>query len=163
MADKSSQSLPADWDDDDRMNFMFSAFPESRNVNPKHWDSKLYFWSKAILDGCKFHEDICIDLTTLKQRFSRNGLTPLGLNIVIREMLRQGKLERKQDFLSYGSEGWLSWSYGLAKRSFWWSVGSVWGGRSNLNFNEQLVLLGQAKVRTSFTDTTILISVVCLV
>ena len=149
MAVKQDGSLPTDWDDDDRMNFMFSAFNESREVNPKHWDSKLHFWSTSILKGCKFHGDILIDLSTLKRRFSRNGVTPLGLSIVIREMLQQGKLERKEDFLNYGSEGWLSWSYDMAKRHFWSSVGAVWGESRNVNLNEQFVLVDEAKVRTN--------------
>ena len=138
--------LPTDWDDNDRMNFMFSAFPERREVNPKHWDSKLHFWSKAIVEGCKFRGDICIDLATLKRRFSRNGLTPLGLGIVIREMLQRGKLERKEDFLNCGTEGWLSWSYGLAKKSVRWSVGTLWSGSGEpVNLNEQFVLVDEAK------------------
>lgn len=150
MADKANEGLPVDWDDDDRMNFMFSAFTESREVNPKHWDSKLHFWSKAILENCKYYGDICIDLTTLKRRFSRNGLTPLGLSTVIREMIQQGKLEQKEDFLNYDSGGWLSWSFGLVRRSFWWSVGAVWGGSSNkiINPNEEFVLVDGAKVNT---------------
>ena len=138
--------LPMDWDDNDRMNFLFSAFPERREVNPKHWESKLHFWSKAIVEGCKFHGDIRIDLATLNRRFSRNGLTPLGLSTVIREMLQEGKLERKKDFLNCGTEGWLSWSYGLAKKSVRWSVGALWSGSAEpVNLNEQFVLVDEAK------------------
>lgn len=142
MADK---CLPADWNDDDRMNFMFSAFSESRDVNPKHWDSKLHFWSKAILESCKYHGDIHIDLTTLKRRFSRNGLTPLGLSIVLREMLQQGKLERKQDFFNCSTEGWMSWFYGVAKSTFWWSARTVLGGADDVKVDEQFVLVDVAK------------------
>lgn len=139
--------LPSDWNDDDRMNFMFSAFTESRDVNPKHWDSKLHFWSKAILENCKYHGDIHIDLVTLKRRFARNGLTPLGLNVVLREMLQQGKLERKQDFLNCNPEGWMPWFYGLAKSSFWWSARTVLGGSGddNVKVDEQFVLADVAK------------------
>ena len=138
--------LPVDWNDDDRMNFMFSAFSESRDVNPKHWDSKLHFWSKAILENCKYHGDIHIDLMTLKRRFARNGLTPLGLTIVLKEMLQQGKLERKQDFLNCGTEGWMSWFYGVAKSSFWWSARTVLGGADDVKLDEQFVLVDVAKV-----------------
>ena len=150
MAEK--QFLPTDWGDDDRMNFMFSAFPESREVNPKHWDSKLHYWSKAILDGCKHHGDICIDLTTLKRRFSRNGLTPLGLDNVLKELLQQGKIERKEQFINCAREGWLSWSYGFAKRSFQWSVGFVWEGSSDIKLDghEQFVLVDDAKEKAQW-------------
>ena len=149
MADKWTESLPADWEDDDRMNFMFSAFPESREVNPKHWDSKLTFWSKAILENCKHHGDIFVNLATLKRRFTRNSLTPLGLGIVLKEMIQQGKLQRKQDFMNCNNEGWMSWSFGLAKRSFWWSVHTVLGGDDDvsLNLDEKFVLVDAAKVR----------------
>lgn len=151
MEDETNKGLPLDWDDDDRMNFMFSAFAESREVNPKHWDSKLHFWNKAILENCKCHRDVCIDLATLKRRFSRNGVIPLGLSTVIKDMLQRGRLERKVDFLhNCGGEGWLSWSCGLARRSFWWSVGTFWGENNSVNPNEQFVLVDEAKVRTHF-------------
>lgn len=149
MAEKARSFLPSDWDDDDRMNFMFSAFNESREVNPKHWDSKLNYWTKAIIDSCKHHGDVYINLTNLKQRFSRNGLVPLGLTTVIKEMLRSGKLERKDDFVRCETKGWLAWSYGLARESFWWSVGALSGKRNNvvtsLNDSEELVLVDAAK------------------
>ena len=141
--------FPRDWDDDDRMNFMFSAFNESREVNPKHWDSKLHYWSSAILESCKHHGDVCIDLATLKRRFARNAIVPLGLATVVMEMLREGKFERKDEFLSCENKGWLAWSYGLAKESFWWGVGAFRGKFSkvptNLNENEQFVLVGEAR------------------
>jgi len=127
------------------MNFMFSAFSESRDVNPKHWDSKLHFWSKAIHESCIYHGDIHIDLMTLKRRFARNGLTPLGLSIVLREMLQQGKLVRKQDFLNCNTEGWMSWIYGVAKSSFLWSTRTVLGGNEEVKVDEQFVLVDVAK------------------
>ncbi|XP_015777484.1 PREDICTED: charged multivesicular body protein 7-like isoform X1 [Acropora digitifera] len=149
MAEKATSFLPGDWDDDDRMNFMFSAFNESREVNPKHWDSKLNYWTKAIIDSCKHHGDVCINVTNLRQRFSRNGLVPLGLTTVIKELFRSGKLERKQDFVRRENKGWLTWSYSLAKESFWWGVSALSGRSGNvvtsLNESEELVLVDAAK------------------
>ena len=146
MADSETECLPADWEDNDRMNFMFSAFPESREVNPKHWDSKLNFWSKAILENCEHHEDIFINLATLKCRFTRNSLTPLGLRIVLKQMIQQGKLVRKQDFMNFNNDGWMSWSFGLAKRSFWWGVHTVMGSDDAVNLDDKFVLVDAAKV-----------------
>ncbi|PFX21120.1 Charged multivesicular body protein 7 [Stylophora pistillata] len=147
MADSGTKGecLPADWEDNDRMNFMFSAFPESREVNPKHWDSKLNFWSKAISEKCEHHEEIFIDFATLKTRFTRNSLTPLGLRIVLKEMTQQGKLMRKEDFMTCNNDGWVSWSFGLAKRSFWWGVHTVMGGDDELNLDDKFILVDAAK------------------
>ena len=155
MAEDKNNFLPADWKDNDRMNFMFSAFPESREVNPKHWDSKLHFWTKLILDSCRLesNDGVCIDLATLQRRFSRNGLTPLGLNTVINEMVKEGKLQRKEDFVKCGSEGWMAWSFGLAKKSFWWGTRTVFGGDANDGGdNGQFVVVNLAKVGTDKTE-----------
>ena len=134
------------WNDNDRMNFMFSDFPGSREVNPKHWDSKLSFWSKAILENCENPREIVIDLATLERRFTRNGLIPLGLHIVLKEMIQQGKLQRKQDFMNSNNDGWVSWSFRLAKKFFWWCVHYAFGGNDAINLDEKFVVVDAAKV-----------------
>ncbi|XP_032221927.2 charged multivesicular body protein 7 isoform X2 [Nematostella vectensis] len=124
--------VPTDWEDDDRMNFMFSAFPENRNVNPKHWDSKLNFWTTAVCEMCQSRGEFCTDLNTLRQRFTRNGHVPLGLKIVLREMLRTQKLQTVEDIQSHVNDDWLSWSYGYMRKSFSWTVGTMlWGGNES--------------------------------
>ena len=137
-------SLPAEWEDDNRMNFMFSAFPENRNVNPKHWDSKFQFWTSAILESCDSLDELCFDINVLKSRFRRKGVTPLGLSTVVKEMLNSGQVVRMSDFLASVYDTWSDWSYGVAKRSLWWAVDKVW---QNNEIEGSLLLLSCVKVR----------------
>ena len=125
--------LPPEWEDDNRMGFMFSAFPESRDANPKHWDSKLQFWRSAIVHSCESYDELILDVSVLKTRFRRNGVSPLGLGIVLKEMLNSGDIMSCEQFLSSVYDTWGSWSYGMAKKTFWWSVGKVWPDNSELN------------------------------
>lgn len=120
--------FPSEWQDDDRMNFMFSAFPEHRHVNPKHWDSKLQFWRKLILESCDHHDELCVDFKTLRQRFSRNGLFPLGLGTVLTEMLKAGDFESFDDVANSSNNGWISWGFDIAKRTATWTVGNLFLG-----------------------------------
>ena len=140
-------SLPAEWQDDNRMNFMFSAFPDNRNVNPKHWDSKLLFWASAIVELCDSLDELCFDIKVLKSRFRRKGVTPLGLNTVLNEMLNNGEIVRTSDFLDSVYDTWSEWSYGMAKKSLWWTVGKVW---QNSEVEGSLILLTAVKVRSKF-------------
>ena len=128
-------SFPTVWRDDNRMSFMFSAFPESRDVNPKHWDSKIQFWRSAILKNCESLDEILLDVSVLKTRFRRNGVSPLGLNVVLKDMLYNGEIMSSEDFMSSVHGTWASWSYGIAKKTFWWSVGKVWQSADTTEFN----------------------------
>ena len=67
-----------DWNDEDRMNFMFSAFPKDRNINPRHWDSKMNYWIEEIKRCCLFYGDVCINCEKLRERFSRKDRVPHG-------------------------------------------------------------------------------------
>ncbi|KAG7278017.1 hypothetical protein CRUP_006182 [Coryphaenoides rupestris] len=49
MANTMKTSFPDDWEDDQRMNFLFSDFKENRDVNPSDWDSKMDFWSSLVV------------------------------------------------------------------------------------------------------------------
>ena len=135
--------FPTEWEDDNRMNFMFSAFPENRNVNPKHWDSKLQFWTSAIVESCDSLDELCFDINVLKSRFRRKGVPPLGLNTVLKEMLNSGEIVRTSDFIDSVYDTWGEWSYGMAKRSLWWTVGKVW---QDNEIEGSLLLLASVKV-----------------
>ena len=81
VAEKGEDKLsyvPNDWNDDDRMNFMFSAFPKDRNVNPKHWDSKMNYWIEEVKSCCMCYRDICISCEKLRNRMKRNERFPQG-------------------------------------------------------------------------------------
>ncbi|KAI8499498.1 hypothetical protein Bbelb_225490 [Branchiostoma belcheri] len=63
--------LPECWEDDERMNFLFSAFPDNRELNPHHWDSKVQFWADLVVHSSRSLDEICLDCSTLPQRFKR--------------------------------------------------------------------------------------------
>lgn len=86
-ADMSTEmSLPPEWDDDERMNFMFSDFKENREVNSSDWDSKMDFWSALVVKSCRDRGSVCVSLQELNRTFRRKEKTPLGLRTVIQSM-----------------------------------------------------------------------------
>lgn len=123
---------------------MFSAFPESRDVNPKHWDSKLQFWSNLIFENCRYCDELAVDMDTLRQRFSRNDLAPLGLETVLTELIKAGKLQKTEDFANSVNQSWASWSYGIAKKSLSWSMFALLGFKQSVEGS--LVVLERLKV-----------------
>lgn len=91
--DDSYQSYhPPEWLDDERMNFMMSAFPSHRDVNRAHWDSKMTFWKQCIIRYCQYYRYICLDQGKLKTELTRNGRQPLGLAVVIDDMIQHNQL-----------------------------------------------------------------------
>lgn len=105
-------TLPPEWEDDERMNFLFSDFKENRDVNTKDWDSKIDFWTSLILKICRSRGTVCFNLQELNKIFQRKGFVPLGLGTVIQCMARCGKIQRESEFAANVDCGWVSW--GLA-------------------------------------------------
>ncbi|XP_038152558.1 charged multivesicular body protein 7 isoform X3 [Cyprinodon tularosa] len=106
-------NLSPEWEDDDRMNFMFSAFKENRDVNTTDWDSKMDFWTAAIIRSCRQRGSVSINLQDLNKTFQRKEKTPLGLSTVIQTMARCGKIQRESEFAASVDCGWVSWSVGM--------------------------------------------------
>lgn len=88
MSNSTEMTLTPEWDDDDRMNFLFSDFKENRDVNTSDWDSKMDFWTALIIKTCRNRGIVCVSLQDLSQTFSRKEKTPLGLATVIQSMAR---------------------------------------------------------------------------
>lgn len=84
----SLSSLTPEWDDDERMEFMFSAFKENRDVNPADWDSKMDFWTALVLKSCRQRCSVYVSLQELNGAFRRRDKSPLGLATVLRSMAR---------------------------------------------------------------------------
>lgn len=84
----SLSDLTPEWDDDERMDFMFSAFKENRDVDEKDWDSKVDFWSVLVLKSCRRLGTVSVSLQELEQMFRRKNKSPLGLPTVLRAMSR---------------------------------------------------------------------------
>ena len=83
-----AESYPADWQDDQTMDVLFSPFRENRDVNPRSWDRKNKFWTDLILQDCKRHKLLVVDAKTLPSHFSRNEKMPVCLNLVLQDMLQ---------------------------------------------------------------------------
>lgn len=81
-------AFPSDWDDDERMSFLFSAFKQSRDVDSADWDGKIAFWMPLIVKRAKDLRLLSVTLRQLQTDFTRKGSFPLGLGTVIQEMLR---------------------------------------------------------------------------
>ncbi|XP_066449530.1 charged multivesicular body protein 7 isoform X2 [Eleutherodactylus coqui] len=129
-----AMTLPLEWDDDERMYFLFSAFKRSRDVDSADWDSKIAFWIPLIVKHAKAQGLLSITLRQVQAAFTRNGITPLGLETVVQEMLRRGSLQRESDFTTSITSGWVSWGLRqLVVKPLRWTLGSVLGGQLNLD------------------------------
>lgn len=105
--------LPGEWDDDERMNFLFSEFKENREVNTTDWDSKMDFWTSLITRSCRERGTVCVNLQDLNKTFRRKEKCPLGLPTVLQSMARSGKIQRESEFAANVDSGWVSWGVGL--------------------------------------------------
>lgn len=125
-------SYPSDWDDDERMSFLFSAFKGTRDVDSADWDSKMTFWIPLILQQAKAQGPVSVTLRQLQSHFTRKGSTPLGLAVVVQEMLRRGHLHQESDFVSGVSSGWISWGMKqMVVKPLQWTLGTILGGKIN--------------------------------
>lgn len=73
-----AEDIPEEWEDDERMGFMFSTFKD-RSMNPISWDAKMKFWKINVQKYCVINELIHIDESTLKKAFERKGKFPACL------------------------------------------------------------------------------------
>ncbi|XP_031705168.1 charged multivesicular body protein 7 [Anarrhichthys ocellatus] len=113
MSNATEIKLAAEWEDDERMNFMFSDFNENRDVNTTDWDSKMDFWTALVIKSCRDRGTVYVSLQELNKTFRRKDKSPLGLVTVIQSMARCGKIQRESEFAANVDCGWLSWGVGL--------------------------------------------------
>ncbi|XP_013786710.1 charged multivesicular body protein 7-like [Limulus polyphemus] len=90
--------LPSCWEDDVRMNLLFSSF-RNKEVNPKGWTDKMMFWTSLILKWNKLSKSATFSLHKLNMVFQRNGQIPQCLDIVLEEMKRQGQIQSLDNFI----------------------------------------------------------------
>lgn len=84
----SVSALTPEWSDDERMEFMFSAFKENREVNTLDWDSKMDFWTLLVPRSCRQRGSVYVSLQELNTVFRRKDKSPLGLSTVLQTMAR---------------------------------------------------------------------------
>lgn len=95
------------------MNYLFSAFRQNREANEQDWDAKMTFWTECIEQYCKDNKTATIDSDQIATKFERNGVMPMGMNKVLKEMYRSGKLVLQSDFERSVEGTWLSWGANL--------------------------------------------------
>ncbi|GLD52660.1 charged multivesicular body protein 7 [Lates japonicus] len=142
-------SLPSDWDDDERMNFMFSDFKENRDVNTTDWDSKMDFWTALIIKSCRDRGTVCVNLQELNKTFKRKEKSPLGLSTVLQSMARCGKIQRESEFAANVDCGWLSWGVGLLLvKPLKWTFSTLLGS-SRVPLEESFVIIELVKEKAT--------------
>ncbi|XP_077377505.1 charged multivesicular body protein 7 [Festucalex cinctus] len=149
MSSTVETTLPSEWDDDERMNFLFSDFKENRDVNTMDWDSKMDFWTALVVRSCRDSRTVCVNLQDLNKTFRRKEKTPLGLTTVIQSMSRCGKLQRESEFAANVDCGWLSWGVGLLLvKPLKWTFSSLLGG-SRVPLEESFVVIELVKEKAA--------------
>ncbi|XP_029916325.1 charged multivesicular body protein 7 [Myripristis murdjan] len=149
MTNATEITLPPEWDDDDRMNFLFSEFKENRDVNTKDWDSKMDFWTSLITQSCRDRGAVCVNLQELNKVFRRKGTSPLGLGTVIQSMARCGKIQRESEFAANVDSGWLSWGVGLLLvKPLKWTFSTLLGS-NRVPLEESFVIIELVKEKAA--------------
>uniref|UniRef100_A0A4W5RBV0 Charged multivesicular body protein 7 n=1 Tax=Hucho hucho TaxID=62062 RepID=A0A4W5RBV0_9TELE len=142
-------ALPPEWEDDERMNFLFSDFKENRDVSTTDWDSKMDFWTSLILKICRSRGTVCVNLQELNKIFQRKGIMPLGLATVIQCMARCGKIQRESEFAANVDCGWVSWGVGLLLvKPLKWTFSTLLGS-SGVTLNELFVVIELVKEKAA--------------
>ena len=79
---------PAEWQDNQVMDVLFSHFRQSRDINPKSWDKKMKFWRDMISLECVHSNSVVVNADEYSLRFKRKGKHPVCLKNVIEDMVR---------------------------------------------------------------------------
>ncbi|CAH1783193.1 unnamed protein product [Owenia fusiformis] len=132
------------WNDNDFMGLMFSGF-RKKEVNPKGWNQKMKFWIGAIESTMRHSNQFVFDVKDLPLKFKRDGKSPLCLQTVLQEMLRQGKILPSDEYQSKMQQGWVSWGYNsFVKKPISWGLSSLMGPAAT-TLQGQFVLVDLAK------------------
>uniref|UniRef100_A0A8C9SKA6 Charged multivesicular body protein 7 n=1 Tax=Scleropages formosus TaxID=113540 RepID=A0A8C9SKA6_SCLFO len=141
--------FPPDWEDDERMTFLFSAFKENREVNTTDWDGKMNFWVPLVIGSCRKRGAVSFNLQDLNESFRRKGSMPLGLGTVIQCMARCGKVQKESEFAANVDSGWLSWGVGLLLvRPLKWTLSTLLGN-SRVPLEESFVVIELVKEKAA--------------
>ena len=106
------KSLPEEWNNDERMNALFSQF-RNRDINPLHYDGKLNFWTKTINQFAHDFELMKINQKSLEDNFIRKGVKPKCLNLVLESLQKENKILTRNDFIKQQQQqkGWVSYAF----------------------------------------------------
>ncbi|OQV13465.1 putative Charged multivesicular body protein 7 [Hypsibius exemplaris] len=122
--------LPAAWEDDTRMNALFTEF-RARNANTAGYDNKMKFWVDVI-DACVVGEDmVTFSAAELREKLQRKGKKPHCIPAVLEEMHRSKKFITMDQFFAASQESWVAWGFdSLVKKPFSFTTGLLFGSSS---------------------------------
>src|SRR5690349_10644961 len=107
------------------MSVLLNTF-RPRQVNEEHYDQKMKFWKEMIESYCEYKGSPKFTIQELKSAFKRKGTQPYCLQDVFSQMMTEGNLMNKQEFMQQPKSiaGWavnsllvkpLSWGFGKLK------------------------------------------------
>lgn len=94
--------LPSDWEDDERMAFLFRDF-RPREANPLGFDEKMLFWKKLVTNFTRQRHEAIFSVQSLAEKFTRKNSQPVCLSRVIEALQRDGVIAVRKP------QGWTSW------------------------------------------------------
>lgn len=93
---------PTDWDDDERMAFLFRDF-RPREANPLGYDEKMLFWKKLVTSFTGQRREAIFNVQSLTESFTRKNSQPVCLMRVIEALRQDGVIVPRKP------AGWMSW------------------------------------------------------
>lgn len=120
-------TFPPEWQDDSRMNVMFSPF-RPKSLDPIAWESKFKFWDLLIKRYCIFHKISSFSVAFLKKAFIRNGKSPSCLENVVEELLLLKKIDLAENYNNYSltQESLVSWLVkSMVKSPLNWTLNKI--------------------------------------
>lgn len=107
------------------MSVLLNTF-RPRQVNPEHYDQKMKFWKEMIENYCDYKGSAKCTITELRAVFKRNGTVPYCLQDVFNEMISEGNLVNKVEFMREVKTGWGSWAVdSLVVRPLGWGLSKL--------------------------------------
>lgn len=96
-------------EDDDRMDFLYAAFPANQKLNPKQYSNKMTLWKHCISNFCNAKNSSILrynDIHAVKFK----GKSSLALGKCWECLAREKKLLPVSDFKAYLQQSWTSWA-----------------------------------------------------
>lgn len=116
---------PACWEEDERMDNLFAPF-RSRSVNIVNYETKMKFWKNLIQEYCIIKGNPTISLGELRTAFQRKGKKPYCLDTVLEELLADGLVKSKSQFMEAPLLSWAGWAVNkLVKAPLRWGFDKV--------------------------------------
>lgn len=114
-----------EWRDDVTARGLFSPFSQPRSVNPDSFDARMQFWRKVLLESTRrglLNGSVFVlpDSRSTAERLARNGLKPLGIARVMRDLIRDNLAEPATSLTQDEQPNVEHLIFRLARLSFNW-------------------------------------------